>query len=102
MLSKKHDKKLIIESTKLLLKGKLKNSSMIINTDHGSNYFSNDYIKLSKNNFTMLMSNIGNCLDNRPIEYFFSILKTELINKIPFQQRTFKYVNQKIQEYKNV
>ena len=99
LLSKKHNKTLIIKSTKLLLKGKLKHSSMIINTDHGSNYFSNDYIKLSKSNFTMSMSNIGNCLDNRPIEYFFSILKTELINKIPFQQRTFKYVNQKIQEF---
>ena len=70
LLSKKHDKALIIKSTKLLLRGKLKNSSMMINTDHGSNYFSNDYIKLSKNNFTMSMSNIENCLDNRPIEYF--------------------------------
>ena len=50
----------------------------IIHSDHGFQYTSLDYTNLvNLNKFTPSMSRVGNSLDNRPAEYFFSIFKQE-------------------------
>lgn len=52
----------------------------IVHSDHGIQYSSKEFVNLlNKNNIKQSMSNIGNSLDNRPIEYWFSILKEECI-----------------------
>ena len=60
---------------------KIKNPSQtIIRSDHGREYTSNMFNDLkAKYNFKHSMGKIGNALDNRPIEYFFSILKQEYL-----------------------
>jgi transposase InsO family protein len=45
------------------------------------------------------MGRRGISLDNRPIEYFWSNLKDECINQIPYKKRTFEEVWTKILEY---
>ncbi|WAM08391.1 IS3 family transposase [Mycoplasmopsis cynos] len=53
--------------------------NFILHSDHGSAYSSIDYInKIKSLNGKISMSRIGNSLDNREIEYFFSILKSEI------------------------
>lgn len=51
-----------------------------MHSDHGIQYTSNWFTELiSNSSATQSMSRIGNSLDNRPAEYFFSIIKEELI-----------------------
>jgi transposase InsO family protein len=45
------------------------------------------------------MGRRGVSLDNRPIEYFWSNLKDECINLIPYKERTFEVVWKNILEY---
>ena len=42
------------------------------------------------------MSRIDNALDNRPIEYFFSILKQEYLRKIPVKERTIEKIKNEL------
>ena len=86
----KNNKDLIVNQLKNLVKRLDSDKKPIINSDHGSIYFSDEYQKLANKHFQISMSRLGNCLDNQPIEYFFSIIKQECIKKIPFQKRTFK------------
>ncbi|USR79032.1 DDE-type integrase/transposase/recombinase [Arcanobacterium pinnipediorum] len=52
---------------------------VIIHSDQGSQYFSEDYRKLLRAlGVRQSMSRKGNCLDNSPAESFFARLKTEL------------------------
>lgn len=52
---------------------------VIIHTDQGRQYFSQDYRKLLQTlGVRQSMSRKGNCLDNSPAEAFFARLKTEL------------------------
>ena len=76
-LSSKHDNKLIIKNIEETLK-KCCDRIPIIHTDHGSNYTSIEYQAMAeKGLFKQSFGRVGKCLDNRPIEYFFSIFKTE-------------------------
>ena len=53
--------------------------NFILHSDHGSQYSSHEYIDYIKQKHGKIsMSRIGNSLDNREIEYFFSIFKTEI------------------------
>ncbi|AJM71665.1 IS3 family transposase [Mycoplasma yeatsii] len=53
--------------------------NFIIHTDHGVTYSSNEYLEYIKQRGGVVsMSRIGNSLDNREAEYFFSILKSEM------------------------
>ncbi|WAM02167.1 IS3 family transposase [Mycoplasmopsis felis] len=45
------------------------------------------------------LSRIGNSLDNREIEYWFGIIKTELLNDLDYSEITFDELNLKIKEY---
>ena len=59
---------------------KYKPKNAIVHSDHGACYSSSDFIKIIKqHNWKQSMSRVGNSLDNRVVEIWFSILKTELI-----------------------
>ena len=45
------------------------------------------------------MSRVGSLLDNRVVEYWFNIIKTELIYKLNIKQMPFKEFEQTIAEY---
>ena len=79
-------------------------SNFIIHSDHGYQYSSHDYLNfMKKHNGIISMSRVGNSLDNREIEYFFSILKTEIFPI--FQQKvktlTFDELREKIDQFIN-
>ncbi len=61
---------------------------LVTHTDRGSQYASDDYIRLlSENEITPSMSRKGNCYDNAMVESFFRTLKVELIYGRKFATR---------------
>ena len=69
-----------------------------LHSDQGSQYSSNEYFKLTKSySITPSMSRRGNPYDNALAENFFSILKTECINRIKI--KTFHQARLMIDEY---
>ena len=61
----------------------IKRNNFILHSDHGFQYSSYDVQKINKRkNISISMSRIGNSLDNREVEYFFSCLKGEYLNQI--------------------
>ena len=77
---------------------KNKINNLIIHSDHAMCYSSNEFIKLIKKyNITQSMSRVGNSLDNRPIEFFFKILKHEYLRLIPLKERTLQRLNKEIE-----
>ncbi|WBP84301.1 hypothetical protein [Mycoplasmopsis edwardii] len=74
-ISLNNDTELVLNNIK---NTKFKNN-FILHSDHGSAYLSIDYInKIKSLNGKISMSRIGNSLNNCEIEYFFSILKSEI------------------------
>jgi len=60
-------------------RGKVK--GLLLHSDRGSQYASNDYQRLLKSNdITCSMSRKGNCYDNAAMESFFGTLKQELVH----------------------
>ncbi len=60
-------------------RGKVKH--VIIHSDQGSTYASNDYQKqLKQNELICSMGRKGECLDNAVAESFFGTLKNELVH----------------------
>ncbi|WLP85666.1 IS3 family transposase [Mycoplasma seminis] len=65
-------------------------SPWIIHSDHGYQYTSKEYIELiNSKNGTISMSRVGNSLDNREAEYFFSILKSECLNFVNYNTTSY-------------
>ena len=96
-LSKHNDAQLIIESFDAL-KDNLMDS--IVHTDHGADYLSKAYQEmLRKYHAIQSMSRVGNSLDNRVVEFWFSILKTELISKLDTKKMSFEELKQAIADY---
>ncbi|WP_435129416.1 IS3 family transposase [Mycoplasma sp. 6243] len=97
-LSETNDTKLVIEHiSKIHFKDK-----WILHSDHGYQYSSKEYIKLTqKLNAQISMSRIGNSLDNRESEYFFSVIKSECLNLYNLNKLTFNEIYQLIDEYIN-
>ena len=96
-LSMYNDSKLIIDSF-AAIKDKLAGS--IVHTDHGADYSSKSYQEmLHKYHATQSMSRVGNSLDNRDIEFWFSILKTELIYRLDIKKMSFAELKQAIADY---
>src|SRR6056297_3606047 len=61
-------------------------SNSIIHSDQGFQYQNKKYHRLlEKHNSSLSMSRKGNCLDNSPIENFFSILKNEMYHRTDFE-----------------
>ncbi len=61
---------------------------LILHSDRGSQYASGSYREIIQAHaFTQSMSRKGNCLDNAPMESFFSSIKTELVHQTRFRTR---------------
>ena len=54
---------------------------------------------LKKHNWTQSMSRVWNPLDNEEFEFWFSILKTELIYKLNIKQMTFNELENEIDDF---
>jgi len=74
-------------------------SGVLIHSDRGSQYCSNDYQALLKDfGFTCSMSRKGNCWDNAPMETFWGKMKYEWLHGLRFRTRNearaavFEYV----------
>lgn len=98
-ISEINDTKLIIDSIK-----DISIDNVIIHSDHGSVYSSTEFQKLiNKKNWIQSMGEVGNSLDNREIEHWFGILKTELIHNINTKALTYdelvKLIEEWIEEY---
>ena len=71
-----------------------------MHSDHGKCYSSSEFIKMLKEfNWKQSMSRVGNSLDNRVVEFWFSILKTELIYKLNIKQMTFNELENEIDDF---
>ncbi len=77
--------------------------SVIIHSDHGFQYFQEGIKTLkSKLGIKQSMGRIGISLDNRPVEYFFSILKQEyLFGKLLNYEKTKELISNSIYDYNN-
>lgn len=93
--SKNNDLELVLEHFKNM---DLKNK--VVHSDHGFQYSSNGFKSLSeKKEFKISMSRIGNALDNREIEYFFSNLKSECLNIKSRRTKSFDQTKVLISNY---
>ena len=98
-LSMNNDVKLIIDSFDSI-KNKTKN--VIVHSDHGACYTSSVFTEMvKKHHWTQSMSRVGNALDNRVVEFWFSILKTELIYNLNTKKISFKELENKIANFIN-
>lgn len=78
------NRKLITDTLDELLQNLPDNARPIIHSDQGWHYQLPYYTqKLVDHHFTQSMSRKANCLDNAPVESFFHLLKTELLNGRP-------------------
>lgn len=77
---------LIEEALKRALWSRKPPKGLMIHTDQGSQFISNDFRKLLKSwHLKQSMSRRGNCWDNAVIESFFKTLKIEKIYQLPKQ-----------------
>jgi putative transposase len=90
---------LVIEALKKAINGRCIEANAIIHTDRGSQYSSNNFRQLLKENkLRQSMSGKGNCYDNAQAESFFARYKTELIEGGMFEDleqgisETFSYI----------
>ena len=82
-----NDAKLIIDSFDPI-KDQLTGS--MVHSDHDVDYSSKSFQEmLHKYHAIQSMSRVGNSLDNRNIEFWFSILKTELICRLDIKKMSF-------------
>ena len=71
---------LITEAMQMAIKARGIEPDLIVHSDRGTQYRSNDYVSLlEKNSITRSMSRKGNCWDNAVMESFYARLKVELI-----------------------
>ncbi len=82
------------------------NSTPIINTDHHALYYSKTYFRLENEfGFKMSKGEIGDSLSNRPVEYFFSIIKSECLTLNKTHNKSFietkKIINNFMNYYSN-
>ena len=105
------DLKLVLDTVKLAIEKTPLNQrkNLVLHSDQGWHFTNWQYIKLLKeNHIQQSISSKGSCIDNVPIESFFSILKTECIyliknldkNVIPKVVKNFimYYNNERLQE----
>ncbi|QZE12376.1 IS3 family transposase [Mycoplasma sp. Ms02] len=97
-LSRTNNVELVLDSLTSINFSKI--HDFVIHSDHGSQYSSQEYLETIKNlNGKISMSRVGNSLDNREIEYFFSILKTELIYNISTKDMSFVELKSQINNF---
>lgn len=80
-----------------LNKNNFNNKSFIVHSDHGFQYTNQRFIdKVKSLNGRTSYSRIGNSLDNREAEYWFSVLKTEFIRDLNVRNLTLKMLNDEL------
>ena len=68
--------------TKMVIRNRPPPPGLIVHTDRGVQCACDSYRKLLRLHLiTASMSRKGNCLDNAPMESFFSSLKTEMVHR---------------------
>jgi putative transposase len=95
---------LVLQALKQAIMIRKPPQGLIIHTDRGSQYTSDDFIALAENEKLILsMSRKGNCWDNAVIESFFASLKRELIKgeKITSRYRLITMVADYVDAYYN-
>lgn len=101
-LSHRNDNQLVIKTLNRAIE-KIKDvSGIILHSDQGSQYTTEYYSRfLNSNKMIQSMSRKGNCLDNAPVECFFSHLKSELmyINSFSSEQEMIEGVESYIRFY---
>ena len=76
------------DALKMAIRNRRPPMGLIHHSDRGVQYACRDYRKLlGLPGIKASMSRKGNCLDNAPMESFFSSLKTELVHRIRFATR---------------
>ena len=76
------------DALKMAIRNRRPPPGLIVHTDRGVQYACDSYRKLLRlHRITASMSRKGNCLDNAPMESFFSSLKTEMVHRTRFQTR---------------
>lgn len=98
-MSERMTKELVINALNSAFMRAGKPKGVILHSDRGSQYCSNDYQNLIKKyDFVCSMSRKGNCWDNAPMESFWGKMKYEWLADKPFKTReearaaVFEYV----------
>ena len=79
-------KELVIEALNQAIGRFRPSAGLLLHSDRGSQYCSNEYQKIIKNNgFICSMSRKGNCWDNAPMESFWGKLKSEWLCDMKFK-----------------
>ena len=79
---------LVTDALQMAIDHELPDPGLIAHSDRGSQYASEAYQQLLKENqITCSMSRKGNCWDNAPMESFFATLKKELVHHEDYQSR---------------
>ena len=79
-------KELVIEALNQAIGRFRPTAGLLLHSDRGSQYCSNEYQKIIKNNgFICSMSRKGNCWDNAPMESFWGKLKSEWLCDMKFK-----------------
>lgn len=87
-MSSRMKKQLVIEAVMMALWRRQDKSSVILHSDRGSQYTSDEYqLFLKGHNVICSMSAVGSCYDNAAAESFFGILKRERVNRRHYQTR---------------
>lgn len=83
----------------------LKRAICALHTDQGSQFCSNEFQEMIvKDGFLPSMSRRGNSLDNAPIESFFGLCKTELLDKLAMcitKEQVETMLNNYVEKYNN-
>lgn len=96
--------KLVLDTIKLAMKKEKVTAKLQLHSDQGAQYVSHEYFTLTQYyGIKQSMSRCGNPYDNALAENFFSILKTECINRVKFKtyEETYLLISQYINYYNN-
>lgn len=89
-----------IEVLRKACKKKPANKEVILNTDHGTEYTAYAFVNACKElNVIQSMGTVDESLDNRPIEYFFSILKYEWLYRVNIIEMSFEEIHEEIKKF---
>ena len=95
-MSKNNDSKLVQDALLMAIWRRGRKAGVIVHSDQGSTYASNDYQQLLKDHGLICsMSRKGECLDNAVAESFFGTLKTEWVDdrtRDEAKQDLFEYI----------
>ncbi len=87
-MSNRLQESLVIDAMKMSLFRRKVKSSLLLHSDRGSQYASDNFQQLLRENgISCSMSRKGNCWDNAAMESFFHSLKTECVNHESFKTR---------------